>query len=446
MQSDEKSASAGFEIMTRLATMNEDGCFEFGISAWEKETSDHLVNPKHQDIIEDLVNMGLIIPGKSCIQFTLDDVCRLLKTKSALQVIRKQPEMHLDLLPFISEYLDSAELLEILNANLDDRPQISSLVIVNNMLIVDEHTIDKLCARDSRTVWQTRWKIRQFIENDLMDVIIPKHSDLDAVRTLTLPVLRDGYILAQVYELLKGWLDTLNSDGQNYLKSKLLDELIDRTSCMVRRIEFRFELPLERVCIRTGKHSSAYIGKYPVRNSEYTPFDSNHRRRWGLQDQSLDKMPVTHVTWLEAQLFSIWAGGRLPTVKEWRIACYGREKNRRLPRKYAWGDDFEMKRLNSLESDQMKPTSADAFPLGATPIDEQGFGGVFDMNGNTWEWCESDKGVSNLHQQKPSCGGSFLCTEQVIGKEPMILGFIKGFCERGNTQSFRVFFMGLLEQ
>jgi formylglycine-generating enzyme required for sulfatase activity len=92
--------------------------------------------------------------------------------------------------------------------------------------------------------------------------------------------------------------------------------------------------------------------------------------------------PVVGVCWYEAMAYANWLAAvtgqsyRLPSEPEWEWAA------RRGGRRYPWGSQWDVARLNSLEGDDrvMRPTPVGVYPHGATPD------GIFDLAGNVWEW------------------------------------------------------------
>jgi formylglycine-generating enzyme required for sulfatase activity len=89
-----------------------------------------------------------------------------------------------------------------------------------------------------------------------------------------------------------------------------------------------------------------------------------------------DTHPVNCVDHRDATAFCAWAGGRLPTESEWEYAASGGAEGRR----HAWGD-----------APPTRTTACYDHPGGTCPVASfpPGAFGLYDMNGNVWEWTAS---------------------------------------------------------
>jgi len=180
-----------------------------------------------------------------------------------------------------------------------------------------------------------------------------------------------------------------------------------------------------------------WIARYPVTNAQYARFveGGGYQRRefwsaegwawrerrdrkqpgyWSNANFNNSLVPVVEVTHYEAvaycawfteqvqrgeQAFQVWHEGqlespavpcealvaRLPTEEEWERAARGTDG-----REYPWGDDFEVWRANTKESDTenekrsgIYTTAVCTYPQGVSPV------GAWDMGGNVWEWTSS---------------------------------------------------------
>ena len=102
--------------------------------------------------------------------------------------------------------------------------------------------------------------------------------------------------------------------------------------------------------------------------------------KWNAPNQ-----PVVGVSFWEAEAFCRWAGGRLPTEREWEAAARGPQGD-----EYPWGDVWEDGICNSSEAGLEQTSAVGLFPRAST----RAFPGLEDMAGNVWEWCEVEESGS----------------------------------------------------
>ena len=152
-----------------------------------------------------------------------------------------------------------------------------------------------------------------------------------------------------------------------------------------------------------------FLDRYEISNEQYKRYvdgaNATPPRNWTGRTcpPGLESLPVTHITWQDAEGYARWAGKRLPTEEEWEFAARGGEKNNLYP----WGNDWiESAAYVDIGAD--KPTARGSFSR------DQVFG-VFDLAGNVSEWVQSDYLTYESGQPIPACapckvfrGGNFV--------------------------------------
>ncbi len=120
----------------------------------------------------------------------------------------------------------------------------------------------------------------------------------------------------------------------------------------------------------------------------------------------LDRHPVVHVSFEDAQAYAKWAGKELATEAEWEFAARGGLEGK----EFSWGDELTPGGkymantwqgefpIENLKSDGFEGTA----PVGSFP--PNGYG-LYDMAGNVWEWTvDWYQDHSKIPLQKSCCG------------------------------------------
>jgi formylglycine-generating enzyme required for sulfatase activity len=142
---------------------------------------------------------------------------------------------------------------------------------------------------------------------------------------------------------------------------------------------------------------------YPVTRRMYAIFDRVHEVVFGddiTKYSPEPRCPVIHISWYDAMMFAVWAGGRLLKEHEWEYACRANTRevdpDTGVLYSYFWKDDPERKKLadHSWIGENSKHRT--------WPVDSKEDGshtnpfGLVDMLGNVWEWIDSIHEVDSV--------------------------------------------------
>jgi serine/threonine-protein kinase len=166
--------------------------------------------------------------------------------------------------------------------------------------------------------------------------------------------------------------------------------------------------------VREASVPSFYMDKYEVTVKQYYDFVISKKHRipegwpenWksGRFTPDEERLPVTNVSFNDAQAYAKSFGKRLPTEIEWEYAARGKDNYL-----YPWGNLFNAAYTN------VNNESRGAAPVDSFQNDKSSFG-IYGLAGNVSEWTDSDyEGQSG---KKVIRGGSFINTYKQFNKSP----------------------------
>jgi len=93
----------------------------------------------------------------------------------------------------------------------------------------------------------------------------------------------------------------------------------------------------------------------------------------------IDKLPVSNVSWYDADAYCRWQHKHLPSESQWEKAARGSEGQ-----EYPWGNDWQPSITNTGDNadNDSGLVAVGSFPANRSPY------GVYDMSGNVWEWVQ----------------------------------------------------------
>lgn len=144
---------------------------------------------------------------------------------------------------------------------------------------------------------------------------------------------------------------------------------------------------------------SFYLGKSVITNGQFALFapDINLYRWPDMSIAESNEHPVVSVSWWQAYIYCIWAGGRLPTEIEWEYSCRAGSTT-----SYYFGDEISYSKVNAKVSELNKNNTLNRNRTikAKQAVTDHPFG-LYHMHGNVCEWSWNTYDEKNYPSSRP---------------------------------------------
>jgi formylglycine-generating enzyme required for sulfatase activity len=141
--------------------------------------------------------------------------------------------------------------------------------------------------------------------------------------------------------------------------------------------------------------SAFKMSKYPITIEQYNLFcDATGRKKPWYGINSGGKMPVSQVSWYDANVFAEWMDCRLPTEAEWEYAARANTTTPFNTGEYLTAEQANFDGSKPYNNGKKSANRKKALPVGNFPPNAFG---LYDMHGNMWEWCSDWYSEYDIH-------------------------------------------------
>lgn len=247
---------------------------------------------------------------------------------------------------YAKKYWAGIELQTVINRTKNDGTQVLQLRL-------DDTQIDGISGHTVHHEWHDNAaEIAEIVKEKVKK---DKHTELTRISSRMLPMLL--LIGALVWSLIYRQSSTPNSRMQTFMQAVSVTPVGKKIPIMPQGMN--------------GGINPFFISATEVTIAEYREFCQAQKIDLPSQNPLSDRnMPVTNITWYEAQAYCKWKKGRLPTETEWEYAASAGQAT-----KYSGGNNAAKVAVYRRDRpDQVATRAANDF-------------GLFDMTGNVAEWC-----------------------------------------------------------